>query len=58
MSIPSYRTRKEVDSLQAQAREVNTALNSLVIGVGISGTRNKFLDNNGDSRSVEETTVC
>ena len=36
--------RKEVGSLQAQARAVNTALNSLVIGIGITGTRNKFFN--------------
>jgi len=45
MSIPSYRTRKEVDSLQEQAHAVNTALNSLVIGIGITGTRNKLFNN-------------
>jgi len=45
MSIPSFRTRKEVDSLQVQARVVNTALNSLVIGIGITGTRKIFLNN-------------
>jgi len=36
--------RKEVDSLQVQARAVNTALNSLVIGIGITGTRENFLN--------------
>jgi len=48
MSIPSYRTRKEVDSLQVQvqARAVNTALNSLVIGIGITGSRKTFLNSN------------
>jgi len=30
--------RKEVDSLQVQARAVNTVLNSLVTGTGITGT--------------------
>jgi len=45
MSIPSYRTRKEVDSLQVQTRAVNTVLNSLVIGIGITDTRKIFLNN-------------
>jgi len=44
MSIPSYRTRKEVGNLQVQARAVNTALNSLVMGIGITGTRKIFLN--------------
>jgi len=35
--------RKEVDSLQVQARAVNTALNRLVIGIGITGTRKNSL---------------
>jgi len=35
--------RKEVDSLQVQVRAVNTALNSLVIGIGTTGTRNNSL---------------
>jgi len=39
------RQRKEVDRLQVQARAVNTALTSLAIGIGIRGTRKKFLNN-------------
>jgi len=45
MLIPSYRTRKKVDSLQVQARAVSTALDSLAKGIGITGTRKIFLNN-------------
>jgi len=57
MSIPSYRTRKEVDSLQVQALAVNTALNSLVIGIGITGTRKIFLNKHDNVKKLIELNV-
>jgi len=57
MSIPSYRTRKEVDSLQMQASAVNTALNSLVIGIGITSTSNKFLNMHKDDLNTAWSVV-